>query len=69
MPPVDSPLHTVMAPFERFWYAGLALTRLLLTTSPGYLHPDEYHQSVEAAASLVGLQAQLPWEFEESGKA
>jgi len=45
-------------------YAALALLRLLLTLAPGYVHPDEFFQVVEPAASLVGLRASLPWEFE-----
>ena len=46
--------------------ASLQLAPLLLW--PGYIHPDEWHQSVEVAASLLtGQHAQLPWEFTTTG--
>lgn len=39
--------------------------RIALTLSPGYLHPDEFFQSLEpAAARLAGLDAAIPWEYE-----
>ena len=41
----------------------LQLARLILTTTPGYVHPDEHFQSIEPAGHLVGLFAYLPWEF------
>ena len=45
--------------------------RLLACLAPGYVHPDEYHQSVEvAAADVLGLEVDHPWEFtvEEPGE-
>ena len=47
-------------------YAALALLRLGLTLSPGYVHPDEHFQALEPAATLVGWQSRLPWEFDPS---
>ena len=45
-------------------YAALLVVRLLACLAPGYVHPDEYHQSVEvAAADVLGLEVDHPWEF------
>ena len=45
-------------------YAALLAFRLLACLAPGYVHPDEYHQSVEvAAADVLGLEVDHPWEF------
>lgn len=42
----------------------LVVARFLLTISPGYIHPDEFFQSVEPVAARVGgLDAIMPWEF------
>ena len=48
---------------ERLFFIALALLRIGLTLSPGYVHPDEFFQTIEPAAHLVGLHAELPWEF------
>ena len=47
--------------------ASVTLPPLLLW--PGYIHPDEWHQSVEVAAWLTGHHARLPWEFSQTGAA
>ena len=45
-------------------YRTLLLLRFLLALAPGYLHPDEYFQSLEPAASLVlGIRTQPAWEW------
>ena len=45
-------------------YSALLLLRFLLVLSPGYLHPDEYFQSFEPAASLVlNVHTQPAWEW------
>jgi phosphatidylinositol glycan class Z len=49
---------------------SLTLPPLLLWR--GYIHPDEWHQSVEVAATLLtgrGQHARLPWEFTTAGAA
>ena len=45
-------------------YFVLLLVRLVACAAPGYVHPDEYHQSVEvAAADVLGYEVTHPWEF------
>lgn len=46
-------------------YRTLLLLRFLLALAPGYLHPDEYFQSFEPAASLaLSVHAEPPaWEW------
>ncbi|XP_042223833.1 GPI mannosyltransferase 4-like isoform X2 [Homarus americanus] len=43
----------------------LALARLYLATvQTGYIHPDEFHQSVQVMArDLLNIDAKKPWEF------
>ncbi|MPC16064.1 GPI mannosyltransferase 4-like [Portunus trituberculatus] len=43
----------------------LALARLYLATvQTGYIHPDEFHQSVQVMASdILNIDARKPWEF------
>ena len=52
---------------RRFWrtYAFLVLFRVLICPFlPGYIHPDELHQSGEAVAGpLLGTSTVVPWEF------
>ena len=52
--------RTVSASARRL-YVALAVTRLLMTLSPGYVHPDEAFQWLEPAAQLMGFHAQLPF--------
>ena len=47
----------------RITYLLLLALRWAFILSPAYIHPDEFFQSAEPAAYLVGFQAQLPWEF------
>ncbi|KAJ3639299.1 hypothetical protein Zmor_002664 [Zophobas morio] len=47
-----------------YWY--LALTRIILVLIPqiGYIHPDEYFQSIEVQAGRVfAVEHNTPWEF------
>lgn len=51
-------------------YAALLAVRLLACLAPGYVHPDEYHQSVEvAAADVLGVEVDHPWEFTSKNPA
>ena len=56
---------------RRLAYALLLLARLVACLLPGYVHPDEYHQTVEIAASdALGVRsAPRAWEFEPSRPA
>ena len=56
---------------RRLAYALLLLARLVACLLPGYVHPDEYHQTVEIAASdVLGVRsAPRAWEFEPSRPA
>jgi len=49
---------------------ALALARVLLAFAPGYVHPDEWHQSNEPTArDLYGVDATIPWEFDRTKPA
>ncbi|XP_069977266.1 GPI mannosyltransferase 4 [Penaeus vannamei] len=50
-----------------FWWM-LAVARLYLATvQTGYIHPDEFHQSVQVMArDVLDIDAQKPWEFHTS---
>ncbi|KAK7051131.1 hypothetical protein SK128_024531 [Halocaridina rubra] len=50
-----------------FWW-GLAIARLYLATvQTGYIHPDEFHQSVQVmAGDILNIDAPKPWEFSSS---
>lgn len=56
---------------RRLAYALLLVARLVACLLPGYVHPDEYHQTVEIAASdVLGVRsAPRAWEFEPSRPA
>ncbi|XP_053646819.2 GPI mannosyltransferase 4 isoform X1 [Cherax quadricarinatus] len=47
-----------------FWWL-LAMARLYLATvQTGYIHPDEFHQSVQVMArDVLNIDAKKPWEF------
>ncbi|XP_045618328.2 GPI mannosyltransferase 4 isoform X1 [Procambarus clarkii] len=47
-----------------FWWM-LAMARLYLATvQTGYIHPDEFHQSVQVMArDILDIDAKKPWEF------
>eukprot|EP00966_Prymnesium_polylepis_P083648 1937223-Prymnesium_polylepis.1 len=42
-------------------YALLLALRVALVAAPGYVHPDEFFQSAEPAAWLLGRAAAPPW--------
>nr|XP_022906670.1 GPI mannosyltransferase 4 [Onthophagus taurus] len=47
-------------------YYGLCLLRILLVLTPqnGYIHPDEFFQSIEVFASnIFELDGNIPWDF------
>ncbi|KAJ2310238.1 alpha 1,2 mannosyltransferase [Coemansia sp. RSA 2705] len=45
-------------------YMALVAARVLLALSPAYIHPDEYFQAPEIAASdILGVDALRTWEF------
>ena len=49
---------------------ALALARVMLAFAPGYVHPDEWHQSNEPTArDLYGVDATIPWEFDRAAPA
>ena len=53
-----------MPSFFHAAYRTLLLLRFLLALAPGYLHPDEYFQSFEPAASLVlSVHTHPAWEW------
>ncbi|KAG0701140.1 GPI mannosyltransferase 4 [Chionoecetes opilio] len=47
-------------------WSMLALARLYLATvQTGYIHPDEFHQSVQVMArDILDIDARKPWEFQ-----
>lgn len=52
-----------------FWWHILVLVRILLTFLPqsGFIHPDEFFQSVEVVAGdILGVEVLRPWEFNSS---
>ncbi|XP_064077296.1 GPI mannosyltransferase 4-like [Macrobrachium nipponense] len=50
-----------------FWWL-LAIARLYLASvQTGYIHPDEFHQSVQVmAGDILDIEAPKPWEFHTS---
>uniref|UniRef100_A0A2P2I9C0 Mannosyltransferase n=1 Tax=Hirondellea gigas TaxID=1518452 RepID=A0A2P2I9C0_9CRUS len=50
------------------WWVTLALLRLLLAAvQSGYIHPDEFHQSLQVRArDVLHIEGQKPWEFTTS---
>jgi phosphatidylinositol glycan class Z len=47
-------------------YGALLTLRLTFALAPGYIHPDEFFQSVEPAAALIfNAPVWLPWEFSD----
>lgn len=48
----------------------LAFARVMLAFAPGYVHPDEWHQSNELTArDVYGVDATIPWEFDRAAPA
>jgi len=56
---------------KKLAYLALCALRFACLVLPGYVHPDEYHQSVEiAAADVLGARAApRAWEFDEAAPA
>ena len=56
---------------KKLAYLALCALRFACLFLPGYVHPDEYHQSVEiAAADVLGARAApRAWEFDEAAPA
>ncbi|KAJ1667450.1 alpha 1,2 mannosyltransferase [Coemansia sp. RSA 1646] len=49
---------------RRTLYVALLATRVLFALSPSYIHPDEFFQAPEVAASdILGVDALRTWEF------
>lgn len=51
-------------------YAILAWLRWVASSSPGYVHPDEFFQSPEITAGAVwDVDVFTPWEYQSSNAA
>ncbi|KAJ1670107.1 alpha 1,2 mannosyltransferase, partial [Coemansia sp. RSA 25] len=56
-----------MPRLQRALYAALLVARVLLSVLPGYIHPDEFFQGPEIAASdILHTTALRTWEFTSS---
>ncbi|KAJ2346366.1 alpha 1,2 mannosyltransferase [Coemansia sp. RSA 2673] len=50
--------------YSRLLYGGLLVGRVLFSVLPSYIHPDEFFQSSEIAASdILGVTGHRTWEF------
>ncbi|KAJ2689458.1 hypothetical protein IWW39_001483 [Coemansia spiralis] len=50
--------------YSRLLYAGLLVARILFSVLPSYIHPDEFFQSSEIAASdILKVTGHRTWEF------
>ncbi|KAG2224178.1 hypothetical protein INT45_001296 [Circinella minor] len=50
---------------QTVFYTVLLWLRWTLSTSPGYIHPDEYFQSPEVAAGYIyNIKSFTPWEYQ-----
>ena len=50
---------------QTVFYTILLWFRWTLSTSPGYIHPDEYFQSPEVAAGFIyDIKSLTPWEYQ-----
>ncbi|KAJ3623170.1 hypothetical protein MTP99_019415 [Tenebrio molitor] len=50
-----------------YWYLALARIILVLIPQLGYIHPDEFFQSIEVEAGRAfEVESNIPWEFNTS---
>lgn len=50
----------------KFLYGALLWVRWIASSTPGYVHPDEYFQSPEITANaILNIDSYIPWEFEK----
>ncbi|CDS07736.1 hypothetical protein LRAMOSA01685 [Lichtheimia ramosa] len=51
---------------SKFLYGALLWVRWIASSTPGYVHPDEYFQSPEITANaILNIDSYIPWEFEK----
>jgi phosphatidylinositol glycan class Z len=50
--------------FKVLLISALLWTRWLISTLPGYIHPDEFFQNPEITSSKIfGIETFTPWEY------